>query len=282
MLRLIVIAVRAAVAAFLTCLAILCAAQPVAENAAQRLADSYDKQTILLIGELHGTEEIPALVAALVDRLSDHDPVTLGLEIPRQERERFDTFLQSDGSDNARTALLAGDFWQPPRNTDGRRSKAMVNLVESIQRLRANGRDIDVALLDDLAVEDFEGRNDSMAQAIAALGSSLQSGPAVVLMGNYHTRVALPRGQLISEGEPIEMIVPTVMRFSGIALTSVNVAGVNGTYWGCLAQDECGPQELTGPESAVTTAEFIENDPSRDGYHLSIRLPELTASPPIQ
>ena len=50
--------------------------------------------TVLLLGELHGTEESPAFVSRVVSlALGKGRSVTVALEIPREETNRFETFL---------------------------------------------------------------------------------------------------------------------------------------------------------------------------------------------
>ncbi|HTQ81108.1 MAG TPA: hypothetical protein VMM92_14000, partial [Thermoanaerobaculia bacterium] len=90
----------------------------------------------LLLGEVHGTVESPAFLAnAVCLALQAGRSVTVALEIPLQEEARFEAYLGSAGSAADRTALLAGAFWQDPYQ-DGRRSQAMLALLESLRRLR--------------------------------------------------------------------------------------------------------------------------------------------------
>src|SRR4051812_14079255 len=67
---------------------------------------------VVLIGDLHGTREIPTFVGALVATVARERPVVLGLEIPPGETPSFDGFLASDGGPAAREHLLADPWWR--------------------------------------------------------------------------------------------------------------------------------------------------------------------------
>src|SRR5262245_28191283 len=68
----------------------------------------------LLIGDLHGTREIPAFVGRVVATVAAREPVVLALEISTGEARAIQAFLASDGSAAQRRALLAGAWWQAP------------------------------------------------------------------------------------------------------------------------------------------------------------------------
>jgi hypothetical protein len=60
----------------------------------------------LLLGDLHGTQEIPAFVADLIATPVADQPVVLGLEIRRDRAPSIEAFLASDGGPAARDAVL--------------------------------------------------------------------------------------------------------------------------------------------------------------------------------
>src|SRR5262245_61858050 len=64
-----------------------------------------------LLGEQHGTREIPAFVGDAVCQAAAGGPVRLALEISRSEQPRIDAYLNSSGGPSARAALLEGPFW---------------------------------------------------------------------------------------------------------------------------------------------------------------------------
>ncbi len=253
------------------------------DDAAAKILDVYDEQSVLVIGELHGTEETPALVASIIKRLADEGPVTLALEIPRQEQLRIDRFLESDGSRDAFTGLLAGEFWQTPANeSDGRRSEAMLALLDFIRDARMQGREIAVVALDDVQFYAADSdRRQGMADRISALAQPLASGPVLALLGNFHARVTPFTGLVISDGEPIEPPVPTASRVREVPLTSLNVMACRGAFWACR-DGICGPIELPGYCEDRRGARLSKLDPARNGYHFHLMLPIFTPSSPAR
>lgn len=88
----------------------------------------------LVIGELHGTEEMPAFFGELVTEVAARKPVTVVLEYPQSRQRDLDRYLASSGSEADRKALLAADYWV--RGRDGRSSRAMLALIETLRSLQ--------------------------------------------------------------------------------------------------------------------------------------------------
>jgi hypothetical protein len=249
------------------------------DDAARSVLSAYDRDSVLIVGELHGNVETPSLVASLVRDLASEGAVTLALEVPRSERERIESFLRSDGSPDAVAALLSGEFWQAPANrSDGRRSEAMVALLESVRVTSAEGSPVKVVTLDG----DFSGgdRREGLAARIDELAGSLERGPVVVLIGNYHAAVALATRRVFSNGQEIEPPIPAASLVRDVPLTTINVAACSGSTWACTAA--CGPIELSLQCDNPETVELTAQDPGRYGYHFSLIFPELTPSPPAR
>jgi len=251
------------------------------DDAADQVLSRYDGESILLIGELHGSRETPALASAIVRRLASETPVTVGLEIPSQERSRIDRFLASDGSREAVSDLLEGDFWQvAPENSDGRRSQAMLEMIEWLRSRSANAHPVEIVLLDDSGLSGHDDdRRQMMADRIAGLADKLKAGPAVVLIGNYHARLAPNPRLMMYDGKPIEPPVPTASLVRNVPLTSLDVSACEGEVWACFGE-RCGLLTLASqcPEGSPVT--LTELDPEQDGYHIGLMLPRYNASPP--
>ncbi len=66
---------------------------------------------VVLLGEMHGTNESPQFLSdALCVALQNGHSVTVGLELPFSETERADVFLESSGDAEAEQRLLKGNF----------------------------------------------------------------------------------------------------------------------------------------------------------------------------
>ena len=105
---------------------------------------------IVLIGESHGTKEMPEFTSGLVcSLLKDGRSVILALERPAEEQESLQRYIESEGSATDRSALLDTHLWAS-RWQDGRSSEAMFALVESIRKLRKSGQRVGILAIQQL------------------------------------------------------------------------------------------------------------------------------------
>jgi hypothetical protein len=88
----------------------------------------------LVIGEMHGTEEMPAFFGDLAAEAAAKRPVAVVLEYPERFGRDLQTYLASSGDQAARAALLSTDFWT--KWHDGRSSRAMFALIEKLRALQ--------------------------------------------------------------------------------------------------------------------------------------------------
>ena len=76
------------------------------ETVAAQIRGHAGTHRILVLGEYHGTREIPLVVAQLADDYSrDGTPLVLALEMPRGENASLQAYLDSNGDADARHAL---------------------------------------------------------------------------------------------------------------------------------------------------------------------------------
>jgi hypothetical protein len=227
-------------------------APSIVREAAALVSASASQERIVVLGEMHGTHEAPALageLAGLQRPDADGAPaegVTLALEIHATEQSRIDAFLESSGDAGAREALLSGPYWAvKPERSDGRRSVAMLALLDSVRERRSAGEDLRVLAFDPgSGGGDANVRNPRMA---AALREAFVRDPArrfVVLVGNYHARRAPPTrvgGLLPGQSPP----VPTMAHLADVPMLRVNVTAARGEFWGCMG-GSCQPWPLGG------------------------------------
>lgn len=181
---------------------------------------------LLLLGEMHGTQESPALVGRLVCGLAQRDkrPLVLGLEIPPSEQQAIDAFV-SGGSESAFAEHRATSayFWAR-KIQDGRSSQAMLDLIRAVRKLRVESRA-------EIAVLAFDGeRKDRSDQAMAQLVRArlLNEGDArfVLLTGNTHA--ATSRGtSWDADFEPLGFLL------ADFKPLSLNMTSSGGTAWIC-------------------------------------------------
>lgn len=243
-------------------------------EAAQRLLPYWEQHPLLVIGEIHGTQETPALVAALLHTAKRDEPLLLGLEIPRQEQAAIEAFLRWDDSATARRALMQGAFWQR-EGQDGRSSAAMFELLDAVRRLRAHGTNITVICFDDGAPPiDGLDRDARMAQNLRRALVAHGRPRALVLAGNLHARLRQRQGG----ARNAQAFMAWHLR--DLAPWSIAVGAPTGSYWACAA--DCGVHPFGAGQAAGAVALDVAEAPDANGYHGRLYLPRFSASAPAR
>lgn len=235
------------------------------DDAVQWLQQQTAGQHLLLLGEKHGTREIPRFVAQLVRSTSADEAITLGLEVWRSEQQVLDSYLDSDGQAGAKAELRAGAFWQVANTQhDGRRSADMLDLIEALRQMRQNGRDLRILAFDlapDVA-HDHHLRDRLMADAIRAEAEARPLRTLLVLTGNVHAMRRRP------EGAPPEMQQPMGSYLDDLRPISVNITARIGAFWGCRAT--CAAIRENHPDWASRRTSGV--------YDIDLVLPEFTVA----
>jgi hypothetical protein len=234
-------------------------------------AEALPPHGTLMLGDLHGTREIPAFVGRLIATVSAREPVVLGLEIPQAEAPAIQAFLASDGSPATRRRLVAGPWWQDPYQ-DGRRSVALADLLEQVRTLRAAGRSIEVVVIDE-GGRDAEAREAAMADNVIAARRAHPNAALIVYAGNLHTSK-----REVSFRPGFAWMAMRVAG-AGVPLISLDARYADGTAWSCrdAVAERCGVSFAAGrgPERGIR----LERAPNGqyDGW---FGVGPLTASPP--
>lgn len=187
---------------------------------------------IIIVGEVHGMEEVPAFVGDLVcQSLSRGLKTTLTLEIDNSSG-LFSDFVSSDGGAEALNSLFQDSLWTNGF-TDGRSSEAMLALLETARAYRQSGHDLEVSFfkspvppLDEPYTQD-EWRNHyeaSMGTNIVTAASGRDR--TIALVGNVHARkTGVSFGNLNYRAMADHM--PDERTVSLVAVTG------DGTSWSC-------------------------------------------------
>jgi len=230
---------------------------------------------LLVLGEMHGTREIPLLVRQLVDDYSrDGTPVVLGLEVPTAQTAPMQAYLDSDGSPAARQRLSAAPFWAVADDQhDGRRSRDMLDLIDALRVLKASGRAVQVMGYDAISDgTDAQQRDDGMAQAVRRAYAALPAtGRLLVLTGNVHAMLKIP------EGAPKEMQRrPMASQLADLHAYTVNISARSGAFWGCPGRP-CRPLSVAAMGGYTGASPRVYNGDDRQ-WHMGVWLPEFTVA----
>lgn len=252
------------------------------KDAAKRIACFGASRRLWIVGEIHGTREIPQLVEALVDQQSAKGNVTLALEIPTFEQSALDAYLVSAGSAADRDKWLDTPFWSYMH--DGRSSQAMMQLVDRIKGLRDQGRHIEIVAAgepdyDATAIEKAGGvtpyKDSGMASEIK---QALDRGaPVIALMGNFHADYKdlspLPR--------PADTGPSVVERLSTASPLLIWVTAAQGQAWVCQGDNDCGAKGFLDGGAPIEHPEVDAAPQSPDQLEVvKVRLPTFTPSEP--
>jgi hypothetical protein len=220
---------------------------------------------IVMVGEIHGTNEMPAEFLRLVcSALQRGRAVSVGIEMV-DPGGTLAAYLASTGDAASRQALLKARHWNGMR--DGRSSMAWLGMIEAFRTMRQRGLPVSVFALND---QPFTGdRDTAMAARVREEHAAHPDALILAYTGNIHnmlTRMAgipAPMGALAADMEPVSIV-----------LTSDA-----GQAWMCTGPNECGATGLpatleNGPPHAARPA-------ARAGvYTLQINVGRITASPP--
>ena len=155
---------------------------------------AVEAKRFIIVGENHGTNEIPSLFGDLICAALSRGPVVVGLEIQTDQQESLDRYMVSSGDKAARIALLSNKHW---RSTDGRASEAMFQLIEQVRRLGN------------------ESRNAVLLRALMPIGSNPEESERAMgeswklsLNGMPNARLLMLVGSGHAEREPMGNSIP--------------------------------------------------------------------------
>ncbi|ULU25290.1 hypothetical protein [Dyella terrae] len=246
-----------------------CASMAFAQNlnisdATRELQESWNKHPLLVVGDMHGSREIPAIVASTLE--SSTGRVLVALELPHDEQELVNNYI--DNKVDARKALLASAFWARPLNRqDGRSSQGMLELLSTIQGMRRAGKHIDV-----VCIGGSEGSQAIDAAMYARLTQARGAGQfdrALVYVGNAHAAAFDAPDDQASLG--------TLLRSSNPLI--VDISSRCGSIWACGKEGTCGVMSMEHMTCAETGG-VARKSGERLGADSLLVLPAFHASPP--
>lgn len=247
-------------------------------QAAQAITcDNLDRR-LIIVGDYHGSNEIPGFVERLIETASTHRPVRLGLEIEAFEQKPIQVFMESRGKAADRAALLHDGYWSVDQ---GRNSLAVVRLIEQARALRAQGHDVELftmvpAYPGDAAIEKAGGNdaywNRGLAESIQHELALTASGTLVIaFMGQAHAAFTQPTQANKATA------TDRLLSYSPYLVETI----VHGQTRSCTSEG-CGSHAVGGSE--VVPPNILGKVDAKPGAPetVYVRLPTLTPSPPAK
>ncbi|MFK8014023.1 MAG: hypothetical protein AB8G17_01110 [Gammaproteobacteria bacterium] len=202
---------------------------------------------IVLIGEIHGTAQMPKRFADVICHARQNQTtVKIGLELPDESATGLASWLDSDGSAEAKRQLASRPFWLDDYQ-DGRASKAMFALLVDLHRYR---NDVEVFAFD----RQTSGRDYAMAMRI--LEETTDNTLTLVLTGNIHsqTHVGTP-------WDPTFETMGSVILARHSRTVGIRFRHGGGSAWVCAP--ECGERRLAG-DAATPAKVFTKSSGPHD------------------
>jgi len=223
----------------------------------------------VVAGEMHGTNETPAIFKDLVcsaDGLKR--PIIVGVEL--REQVAIDRFMASTNRDLAADALLSKGEWH---DSDGRTSQAMLMLLEDLRALKLGGAVSGIVAFSVWRLGETAAKGEKrMASALLAAARRHPNALVIALTGNVHAC----KKMLPGVGS-----YPLMASFLPSAETvSLFVTDRGGEAWNCQG-DGCRSHKLSssgGLQREIKLSPSASPLPGYDGV-LSTGL-HATASPP--
>jgi len=230
------------------------------QPAKEQLLELAAQSDLLLLGETHGTQEVPCLVLGLLDDLAALGYGGLGLELPRGEESQL-----------VQWAAGASDpppFFGPAEFRDGRGNVQALSLIRQTLSHRGNWNLLcfDIDFLRE--GEEWADRDRHMAEGLLEQWQECCAGRKVVAVcGNYHSRLVAPAqpdsGPWPSLGYGVQQTRPD------LTVNSVNIVFHGGCFFNMKEKSF-----LPGKASLIGDAEVRPG--GWLGHTIELHLPHAT------
>lgn len=241
------------------------------------IPDAVYAARVLLLGEIHGTEEMPRFAGDLAcNFVARGQSVVLALEFPHNEQMKIDAYLESDGGKNSRLALVDSKSWR--QLVDGRATVAIANAIEKIRLLKRAGYDARVLAMDNSwGIPNLPGtRDEVMARFIDEAAKRLApSGAVIVLSGNAH---AARRAQ--SRGSKVNTPMGHLLKTNDVISFNVSYDGGTASELGAPPGGSAWDKNSGGAPTQVRSF-MLFDQPDERGFSGTFHVGRIHASPHV-
>lgn len=243
------------------------------------LQEYFQQKKIVLVGEIHGTQETPKAFGRLVSSVADEKSKTLViLEITQSSQAAIDQFLKTGDE----SFLRKDDFFSRDYQ-DGRSSKAMVSLLKRLRELP----NVTVLAMDPMTgIQSMTGQERDTGMANFIHAHLARYDRAFVLCGNVHSSIAIGTPWDPSY-RPMGYELLHMAPHLDSGLLNVRVRYEKVDSWNCQGPkaSDCsaryGKNVPTDYSRAVKShLYFMQEDPTVDGHRGTIFIRSTKASFP--
>lgn len=193
---------------------------------------------LLMVGEMHGTNEVPAAVGGMICAMlskNEKENIVLFIEAPDSDQGKLGLLGENYFLDKGSVfSLLEGTSWVDSHQ-DGRDSRAMLELVNGVYFLKKAGKNVDVFAID-RPNEGGDDRSLYMAESIFVKMNELGGDYKYIsITGNYHN---MRRADGLSVFDRLNKM--------GVSAVSLRVSASGGSAWQC--RESCGVKQLQDVE----------------------------------
>ena len=233
---------------------------------------TQDTRKFVIVGEMHGTAEVPRLFGDLVCTFAKTQPVAIALEFSKTSTPALQKYLASTGSDQDRRELLKAPMWDKSL-ADGRSSTAMLVLLDRLRQLRAAGMQIRIyATQPDAGLTmDQHYYELMMASEWVRIASANANARVLVLVGNIHAKLRRPANLAFAPAATFLIETDTL---------SLDAESSGGSAWNCQ-KDGCGAHKLSGVVRKPAFVGLLLSSTEGHNGTYSVGSP-FTASPPAK
>jgi hypothetical protein len=219
---------------------------------------------VVVVGVKHGSAEPPAVFLALAcAAVARRERVLIALDRSSAGQPALAAFLDSDGGEKALAALFSGDPGWLDATQDGRSSRAMLALLQTLRVWKKAGAEVSVAAIAPPTAEPRPGARDAaMAAALEAARAAEAPARTFVLVDALSASTG-PWGLSGETWDPMAARLPAAQRLS------LSIESEGGEAWSC-AKDACA----AAPIAASDFAAF-------DGKGARVKLVGTEIVPPI-
>ncbi len=234
-----------------------------------------EKSQILILGEIHGTEESPQFALRLACQALAHgQKVAIGLEAPAIDQERLDRYTTT--SQISLVYLADARLWNAG---DGRSSRAVLALINDVRDHVLRGHNIRIfafdgpKLLGQRTASEPLSRDQRMADNVRQEYRESKGGIIILLTGNVHAAK-----QPLNEAYP----KPMASYLADLPLVSLRMRHRGGTFWACVDSCEVNVAQSMSNSSPGFSVSKYENRDQADTFDAFYDVGLIHASYPFE